>query len=153
MRDDGPFYPRMVRLGVREKVRESIVHYYIDNQVTKAVGATAVPAAQAEARVNILDKCDIIFSTLGSVGSDVLPHITHVIVDESTQAVEPEALVPLFTTRGSVKSFILLGDPCQLPATLVSKEAEGFGYGQSLMERLMKANYPHIMVSHCCVLF
>ena len=57
------------------------------------------------------------------------------IVDEASQCAEPEAIVPLGMCR--VERLILVGDPAQLPPTVVSGEAERAGLRISLMERLL----------------
>ena len=56
-----------------------------------------------------------------------------VIVDEACQSVEPGTLIPL-TASNSCRSLVLLGDPCQLPATV--KYEPGSAFSISLMERL-----------------
>jgi hypothetical protein len=42
-----------------------------------------------------------------------------VVVDEAAQAVEPATLVPL--AHGGAKQVFLVGDPVQLPATVMSQ--------------------------------
>ena len=66
---------------------------------------------------------------------DGLPAISlpFVIVDEACQSVEPGTLIPL-TASNSCRSFVLLGDPCQLPATVKSEQDSPLTI--SLMERL-----------------
>lgn len=66
---------------------------------------------------------------------DGLPPISlpFVIVDEACQSVEPATLIPL-TASNSCRSLVLLGDPCQLPAT-VKSDPESI-LSVSLMERL-----------------
>ncbi len=51
---------------------------------------------------------------------------------------EPSALIPLqlLAAGGRV---VLVGDPQQLPATVLSRAAERAGLGLSLFERLQKA--------------
>lgn len=56
-----------------------------------------------------------------------------VIVDEACQSVEPATLIPL-TASNSCRSLVLLGDPCQLPATVKSDPQSILSI--SLMERL-----------------
>jgi superfamily I DNA and/or RNA helicase len=56
-----------------------------------------------------------------------------VIVDEACQSVEPATLIPL-TASNSCRSLVLLGDPCQLPATVKSDPDSILSI--SLMERL-----------------
>mmetsp|Transcript_4613 Transcript_4613/g.6660 ORF Transcript_4613/g.6660 Transcript_4613/m.6660 type:complete len:991 (+) Transcript_4613:232-3204(+) len=59
-----------------------------------------------------------------------------VIVDEACQSVEPATLIPLVATN-SCRSLVLLGDPCQLPPTvLASKYGQSNPLSVSLMERL-----------------
>ncbi|GMT27754.1 hypothetical protein PFISCL1PPCAC_19051, partial [Pristionchus fissidentatus] len=63
-----------------------------------------------------------------------------VLIDESTQATEPELLIPI--VRG-VRQLILVGDHCQLGPVVMSKKAAKAGLTQSLFERLvMLGNRP-----------
>ncbi len=57
-----------------------------------------------------------------------------VLVDESTQATEPECLIPILT---GAKQLVLVGDHCQLGPVVVAKAAAKAGLGQSLFERLV----------------
>ena len=59
-----------------------------------------------------------------------------VIIDEACQAVELSTLIPL---RYGCRKCILVGDPQQLPPTILSKQAAKFMYDQSLFQRLMKS--------------
>lgn len=56
------------------------------------------------------------------------------MVDESTQATEPEVLVAI--VRG-VRQLILVGDHCQLGPVILCKKAAKAGLSQSLFERLV----------------
>ncbi|CAI5532598.1 unnamed protein product [Closterium sp. Naga37s-1] len=56
------------------------------------------------------------------------------LLDEAAQLVEAEALVAL--QAGGVQHAVLVGDPRQLPATVMSKLAEAGNYNRSLFERL-----------------
>jgi regulator of nonsense transcripts 1 len=63
-----------------------------------------------------------------------------VLVDESTQATEPEVLVSIL--RG-VRQLVLVGDHCQLGPVVMCKKAGIAGLGRSLVERLvMLGNRP-----------
>lgn len=53
------------------------------------------------------------------------------LVDEAAQATEPSTWIPLLRARRAV----LVGDSCQLPPTVLSKEAIDLGLGLSLLER------------------
>ena len=76
---------------------------------------------------------------------DGLPPLSlpFVIVDEACQSVEPATLIPL-TASNSCRSLVLLGDPCQLPATVKSDPDSPLGI--SLMERL-SATLPAPMIN------
>jgi senataxin len=62
-----------------------------------------------------------------------------VIIDEAAQAVEPSALIPL---KYNPKVVIMVGDACQLRATVLSKEATKYNFGRSFFERLDAAGFP-----------
>lgn len=66
---------------------------------------------------------------------DGLPPLSlpFVMVDEACQSVEPATLIPV-TASNSCRSLVLLGDPCQLPATVKSDPESLLAI--SLMERL-----------------
>lgn len=55
------------------------------------------------------------------------------VLDEATQATEPEALVGFLC---NVESAVLVGDGQQLPPTVISREAAKLGLNISLFERL-----------------
>jgi hypothetical protein len=62
-----------------------------------------------------------------------------VIIDEAAQAVEPSSLIPF---KYNPQAVVLVGDPCQLPATVFSRTAKHANYNQSLFQRLQVAGYP-----------
>lgn len=83
---------------------------------------------------------DIILSTLGACQSYPLsdyPHLPFrcVIVDESAQCCEPELLLPLWHNVNH--KMILIGDPKQLPATVICRKAEKMLFGRSLFQRFV----------------
>jgi len=57
-----------------------------------------------------------------------------VLIDEATQATEPETLIPIL--KGA-KHIILVGDHCQLGPVIMCKKASRAGLNQSLFERLI----------------
>lgn len=70
-----------------------------------------------------------------------------VIVDEAGQSCEVETLMPLIHRCNKL---ILVGDPKQLPPTIISKKAQEFGYDQSMMARfykLLEENVEHNRIS------
>lgn len=59
------------------------------------------------------------------------------LIDESTQATEPECLIPLVL---GAKQVVLIGDHCQLGPVIMCKQAANAGLTQSLFERLVLLN-------------
>lgn len=57
-----------------------------------------------------------------------------VLIDEATQATEPECMLPVL--KGA-KQVILVGDHCQLGPVIMCKDASTAGLSQSLFERLV----------------
>jgi regulator of nonsense transcripts 1 len=55
-----------------------------------------------------------------------------VLIDEATQATEPECLIPIMN---GAKQVILVGDHCQLGPVIMCKAAAKAGLAQSLFER------------------
>ncbi len=106
----------------------------------------------ADIRKQILEGADVVCSTLSGAGSqpmlEVVLRITGfkfdaVIIDEAAQAVEPSSLIPF---KYNPQAVVLVGDPCQLPATVFSATAKKAGYSQSLFQRLQIAGYPVLML-------
>lgn len=84
-------------------------------------------------RTRVLNDADIVCTTLSFAGSGVLSQLERpfdvLVVDEAAQAVEPSLLVPLAL---GAKQIYLVGDPVQLPATVISNRAVEHNYEQSL---------------------
>uniref|UniRef100_A0A8C8ZWL9 Probable helicase senataxin n=1 Tax=Prolemur simus TaxID=1328070 RepID=A0A8C8ZWL9_PROSS len=69
-----------------------------------------------------------------------------VIVDEAGQSCEVETLTPLIHRCNKL---VLVGDPKQLPPTVISMKAQEYGYDQSMMARfykLLEDNVEHNMI-------
>ncbi|XDV38190.1 hypothetical protein PO909_007653 [Leuciscus waleckii] len=101
-----------------------------------------------ESQAFVLQNANVICCTLSTSGSIVLENafrrLGHepfncVIIDEASQAKETETLIPMLYRCPAI---ILVGDPNQLPPTVVSQKAKEFGYDQSLMARLCKNLHP-----------
>lgn len=84
----------------------------------------------------VLSAADVICVTCVGAGDSRLANFSfrRVLIDEATQAVEPEALIPLVM---GCKQAVLVGDHCQLGPVIVNKKAADAGLCQSLFERLM----------------
>ncbi|BAM41828.1 tRNA-splicing endonuclease [Theileria orientalis strain Shintoku] len=93
--------------------------------------------------MDILLNSEIVCSTLSGCGSRELYGLINcfdtLIIDEATQAVELSTLIPF---NLGCKRAILVGDPCQLSATVCSKVAIQLNYDQSLFKRLQLCGYP-----------
>ncbi|CCO30667.1 putative ATP-dependent helicase C29A10.10c [Rhizoctonia solani AG-1 IB] len=96
-------------------------------------------AARRKFRHEVLSEADVICSTLSGAGHEVLEpfEFETVVIDEAAQAIEIATLIPL---RYGCKTCILVGDPQQLPPTVISQLASGLDYNQSLFVRLQKQN-------------
>ncbi|XP_020703391.1 regulator of nonsense transcripts 1 homolog isoform X2 [Dendrobium catenatum] len=84
----------------------------------------------------ILQSADVICCTCVGAGDPRLGNFRfrQVLIDESTQATEPECLIPLVL---GVKQVVLVGDHCQLGPVIMCKKAARAGLAQSLFERLV----------------
>ena len=89
----------------------------------------------------ILDNAHVICATLSGSGHEMFQNLNiefeTVIIDEAAQSIELSALIPL---KYGCSKCILVGDPKQLPPTVLSREAARFQYEQSLFVR-MQANH------------
>ncbi|KAJ5734929.1 uncharacterized protein N7483_000054 [Penicillium malachiteum] len=87
----------------------------------------------------IIDQAHVICTTLSGSGHEIFQSMSvefeTVIIDEAAQCIELSALIPL--KYGCAKC-VLVGDPKQLPPTVLSKMASKFQYEQSLFVRMQK---------------
>ena len=86
----------------------------------------------------ILQAADVICCTCVGAGDPRLKNFRfrQVLIDEATQAIEPEALIPITT---GAKQVIMVGDHCQLGPVVMCKGAAKAGLTRSLFERLVLA--------------
>jgi len=84
----------------------------------------------------ILQAADVICCTCVGAGDPRLKNFRfrQVLIDEATQAVEAEALIPIAL---GAKQIVLVGDHCQLGPVVMCKTAAKAGLTQSLFERLV----------------
>ncbi|XP_014490126.1 probable helicase MAGATAMA 3 isoform X1 [Vigna radiata var. radiata] len=148
--NDRVYCPKIVRIGL--KAHHSIKAVSLDELMKQKRSSANKSSTNKQStagsnddsiRAAILDEATIVFSTLSFSGSHVFSKLNRgfdvVIIDEAAQAVEPATLVPL---ANQCKKVFLVGDPAQLPATVISDIAKNHRYGTSLFERLMEAGYP-----------
>ena len=84
----------------------------------------------------ILSAASVICCTCSGAGDPRISRrrFKYLLLDEATQATEPESLIPL--VRG-IKQFVLVGDHCQLGPVVMCKKAAKAGLNSSLFERLV----------------
>ncbi|PHH76410.1 hypothetical protein CDD82_4008 [Ophiocordyceps australis] len=89
----------------------------------------------------LLNAAQVLCATLSGSGHEMLRKLDvefeTVIIDEAAQCVELSALIPL---KYGCCRCILVGDPKQLPPTVLSQSAARFGYDQSLFVRMYQSN-------------
>lgn len=116
-------------------------------------------------RKSILTEAEIVVTTLSGCGGDLHGVCSErilcskfrgpsehalfdaVIIDEAAQALEPATLIPLQLLKSRGTQCIMVGDPKQLPATVLSNVASKFLYQCSMFERLQRAGHPVIMLT------
>jgi len=94
-------------------------------------------AEQKRAQLEILQHSEVICITTVSAGGAILQDLEFpaMLIDEVAQATEISAVVPV-ALRGA-RQVVLVGDHCQLPPSVVSREAEMRGLSLSLYQRLV----------------
>ncbi|SCU94746.1 LADA_0G10880g1_1 [Lachancea dasiensis] len=92
-----------------------------------------------KSELEILKKADVVCCTCVGAGDKRLEaKFRTVLIDESTQASEPECLIPI--VKGA-KQVILVGDHQQLGPVILDKKAADAGLKQSLFERLISLGH------------
>ena len=98
--------------------------------------------ARRKIQQEIIDNAHILCATLSGSGHEMFQNLNIefdvVIIDEAAQSVELSALIPL---KYGCSKCVLVGDPRQLPPTVLSKAASKYAYEQSLFARMEK-NHP-----------
>ncbi|KAK9868262.1 hypothetical protein WJX84_007623 [Apatococcus fuscideae] len=136
------------------KARKKELHGQLNaNRVSAKAGPEEVAKAKRAVRQAIVDHAEIVACTLSAAGGDLL-NLTHtgrrfdaVLTDEAAQALEPAALIPLQMLAANGGKVVLVGDPKQLPATVLSRAAQAKLLSQSLFERLQQAGHGVVMLS------
>jgi superfamily I DNA and/or RNA helicase len=89
---------------------------------------------EEQAVERILDGATVLCATTTGLDPEILGRrrFDLAVIDEAAQSTEPGCWIPLERCR----RVVLAGDHCQLPPTIVSREAAAAGFGVSLLERL-----------------
>ncbi|KAK7481622.1 hypothetical protein BaRGS_00027138 [Batillaria attramentaria] len=93
-------------------------------------------ALKKQCEKELLQAADVICCTCVGAGDPRLAKMQFrsVLIDESTQATEPECMIPVIL---GCRQLILVGDHCQLGPVVMCKKAARAGLSQSLFERLV----------------
>uniref|UniRef100_A0AAV1V283 Upf1 domain-containing protein n=1 Tax=Peronospora matthiolae TaxID=2874970 RepID=A0AAV1V283_9STRA len=93
-----------------------------------------------QAEREILQAADVICTTCVGAGDPRLSNFRfrQVLIDEATQATEPECLIPI--VQGA-KHVVMVGDHRQLGPVVMNKKAANAGLNQSLFDRLLLLNH------------
>lgn len=125
------------------KKKKTLLSQQIDNARDK--NHTAARDADLNRRriqQEIIDGAHVICATLSGSGHEMFQNLSiefeTVVIDEAAQSIELSALIPL---KYGCSKCILVGDPKQLPPTVLSKVASKYQYEQSLFVR-MQSNHP-----------
>lgn len=98
---------------------------------------------EEQALASILNSARVICATATGLDPERLRgnRFDWCIMDEASQSTEPAAWIPL----QYAERFVLGGDPCQLPPTVISPEAARGGFNISMMERLLDHNLSQML--------
>ena len=84
----------------------------------------------------IVDSAEVVCVTNTGINPDLLGarRFNLAIIDEACQSSEPSCWIPILRAE----CLVLAGDHCQLPPTVISREAAAEGFSISLQERLVE---------------
>jgi senataxin len=132
----------------RDKVLVEISRLLILEPRFRAGSNFNLEEARASLEASFANEAEIVFTTVSSSGRKLFSRLTHgfdmVVIDEAAQASEVAVLPPL--ALGAARC-VLVGDPQQLPATVISKAAGTLLYSRSLFERFQQAGCPTMLLS------
>ncbi|CAL1388920.1 unnamed protein product [Linum trigynum] len=132
----------------RDKVLVEISRLLILEGRFRNSGNFNLEEARSSLEASFANEAEIVFTTVSSSGRKLFSRLTHgfdmVVIDEAAQASEVGVLPPL--ALGAARC-VLVGDPQQLPATVISKAAGTLLYSRSLFERFQQAGCPTMLLS------
>nr|XP_043638503.1 uncharacterized ATP-dependent helicase C29A10.10c [Erigeron canadensis] len=132
----------------RDKVLVEMSRLFILEGRFRSGGNFNLEEARASLEASFANEAEVVFTTVSSSGRKLFSRLTHgfdmVVIDEAAQASEVGVLPPL--ALGAARC-VLVGDPQQLPATVISKAAGTLLYSRSLFERFQQAGCPTMLLS------
>ena len=120
-------------LGKLQRLREEIGEFVDEKDKQR------YEKLKRKSEMEILSKADAIVTTCVGAGDGRLSDFRFkcVLIDEATQATEPETLIPMVH---GCKALILVGDHKQLGSVIIDKKAAKAGLKRSLFERMIDLN-------------
>ncbi|RVX71164.1 hypothetical protein B0A52_03530 [Exophiala mesophila] len=120
------------------KRKKNALSTQIDNMREKQNTASRdMELSRKRIQQEVLDSAQVLCATLSGSGHEIFQSLNvefeTVIIDEAAQSIELSALIPL---KYGCSKCILVGDPKQLPPTVLSRQAAKFQYEQSLFARM-----------------
>lgn len=132
----------------RDKALVDMSRFHIVEGRFRAGSSFNLEDARASLEASFANEAEIVFTTVSSSGRRLFSRLSHgfdmVVIDEAAQASEVAVLPPL--SLGAARC-VLVGDPQQLPATVISKAAGTLLYSRSLFERFQQAGCPTMLLS------
>lgn len=132
------------KLQTKQECKFQVIQQLDSLKQRKLNSRTLGEKLKLDIKKRILQRADVIASTLNASGHDVLREcgckFETVIIDEAGQAVELSTLIPL---QYGAKSCVLVGDINQLPPTVLSRIAQKNKYEQSLFQRISNVEPLH----------
>ena len=118
----------------------------LKSEMKKPLNSKEERELRRRAERRVLIEADVILTTMSSAGMVETSYskvqnadtrrISVCIMDEASQCVEPEALIPL---KLGFRKLVMVGDHEQLQATVISNSARQLDYQQSLFGRLISS--------------
>jgi senataxin len=102
--------------------RKMTLSKQLDNLIDKNRSETrTLDALRRKTRVEVVREADVVCSTLSGAGHELLAQFDFemVIIDEAAQAIELSSIIPL---KYRTNRCVMVGDPQQLPPTVLSRE-------------------------------
>lgn len=126
--------------GVNKK-RAELARKLDEQRESASIALRTRDFERRQAQAKILSEAQIVCSTLSGSAHDFLASMSMkfdlVIIDEACQCVELSAIIPL---RYGCKNCIMVGDPNQLPPTVLSQKAASYKYEESLFVRMQQTH-------------
>jgi ATP-dependent RNA/DNA helicase IGHMBP2 len=106
-------------------------------QIRSELKALSKDAAKREKKIvtDIVRSSDVVLATCVGASSSLLNDVVFdmCIIDEAAQAIDVSCWIPMLRS----KKCVMAGDHCQLPPTVLSKEAEQGGLADTLFHRII----------------